>query len=91
LQQADFFRTQLKQRGFDVRGDSQIVPLIIGDSQKTVEISKQLQNRGYWVLPIRPPTVAVGQDRLRFSLTYNHDKGIIEKLLSDIYEIFLPG
>lgn len=84
LESAKFFRQALKNKAFQVRGDSQIVPLIIGRNLKTVEFASKLQERGYWVLPIRPPTVAQGQARLRFSLTFHHNRGVLEKLIDEI-------
>jgi len=81
------FRDRLKGIGFEVRGDSQIVPVIIGENAKTVSISKVLKDKGYWVMPIRPPTVPIGQARLRFSLTYHHDIDILEKVINDISNV----
>ena len=87
LANADFFRSRLCEVGFDVKGDSQIVPLIVADSDRAVHISSDLQKSGFWVLPIRPPTVPQGQARLRFSLTYHHTKQLLEKLADRIIEV----
>lgn len=84
INNADYFRKCLKDLGFKIKGSSQIVPLIVPDSQKVIKISEELQRKGYWVLPIRPPTVPVGESRLRFSLTLNHSKEILEKLINDL-------
>lgn len=84
LESAENLRAGLKKQGFKVNGDSQIIPLIIGDNAKTAEFAAWLQEKGYWVLPIRPPTVPKGEARLRFSLTYYHNKEILTKLLDDI-------
>ncbi len=84
INNADYFRTNLKEAGFKIRGSSQIVPLIVSDNQRVIKISEELQEKGYWVLPIRPPTVPVGEARLRFSLTLNHSKEILEKLIKDL-------
>lgn len=84
LDSAQFFRQALKERGFAVRGSSQIVPLIIGENLKTVDFAQALQEKGYWVLPIRPPTVPKNQARLRFSLTTYHNKEVLERLVNDI-------
>lgn len=84
LEMADYFRRELKRYGFMVKGSSQIVPLMVKDSQKALAISQELQNKGYWVLAIRPPTVASGEARLRFSLMYNHTKNTLERLINDI-------
>jgi 8-amino-7-oxononanoate synthase len=50
-------------------GESQIVPVIIGDNFNTVKIAEELQSKGFYVLPVRPPTVPVNTSRLRLSLT----------------------
>jgi len=84
ISNADYFRKSLEDLGFKVKGSSQIVPVIISDNQRIVKISEELQKKGYWVLPIRPPTVPVGESRLRFSLTVNHSKVILEKLIKDL-------
>lgn len=87
LDNAGYFREELSMRKFKVKGSSQIIPLILEESQKAIQLSHQLQKRGYWVLPIRPPAVPEGESRLRFSLTYYHSKEILAKLVNDICEI----
>lgn len=87
LDLARYFRDELKSMGLNVKGDSQIVPVVIGENEKTCEAAKKLQKKGYWILPIRPPTVASGQARIRFSLTFNHDKEILQRLLKDIPDV----
>lgn len=87
LESAQYFRDALKSKGFQIRGDSQIIPLVIGENAKTVEFSGKLQEKGYWVLPVRPPTVPAGQARLRFSLSFYHNKEILENLINDIWQI----
>jgi len=84
LESAGYFRDALKTNGLDVKGDSQIVPVIIGDNHRAVEFAKRLREKQYWVLPIRQPTVARGQERLRFSITCYHTKEILQKLIDDI-------
>lgn len=84
LEKAEYLRGQLKKRGFEVKGSSQIIPLAAGESQRAVDISVELRNKGYWVLPIRPPTVPQGESRVRFTLTYYHTQEILEKLIRDI-------
>lgn len=60
--------------------DSHIQPLIIGSSQKAIEISEVLYENGIKSLPIRKPTVPAGTERLRFSLSAKMEEKDIEKL-----------
>ncbi len=87
LVNADFFREILEKNGYSVKGASQIIPLMVKDTNKAISIGEELRNKGYWVLPIRPPTVPVGESRVRFSISYYHTKKILENLFNDINEI----
>jgi 8-amino-7-oxononanoate synthase len=50
---------------------SQIVPVILGSDERTMAVAAALQERGFDVRGIRPPTVPAGTSRLRISLTLN--------------------
>ncbi len=89
LESAEYFRQALKNKGFQVKGCSQIVPVIVKDNFKAVELAKRLQEKGYWVLSVRPPTVPVNEARIRVSLTFYHDKKILQKLIDDMDTIKL--
>ena len=80
LENAAYFRGELQKKGFDVTGQSQIVPLIVTQAERAIKISKFLESKGFCVRPIRYPTVPKGQERLRFSLTYHHSKEILGEL-----------
>ncbi|MEW5692269.1 MAG: 8-amino-7-oxononanoate synthase [Candidatus Hydrogenedentota bacterium] len=84
LKNSEFFKDNLKDLGLKVRGSSQIIPLIIGDNNKTIKIAARLQRQGYFVLPIRYPTVPKNESRLRFSMTFNHSKEVIINLLDSL-------
>ncbi len=87
LENAQYFRDSLKQLGLPVGGESQIVPLLVGGNDLAVKLSRSLQERGHRVFPIRPPTVPPRQARVRFSLTYDHSKETLRRLVKDIEEI----
>jgi len=60
----------LSREGFHVcRSASQIVPVVIGSNEDALAAAAFLQERGFAVKAIRPPTVAAGTARLRLSLT----------------------
>ena len=69
---ASTFREKLQAANFEVDGDTMIVPVVVGEDEKAVAYSEALKRKGFWVLPIRTPTVASGDARLRFSLTSLH-------------------
>jgi 8-amino-7-oxononanoate synthase len=50
---------------------SQIVPVWTGDVAVTKKMSDYLFQRGFFVPSIRPPTVPVGEGRVRLSVTYD--------------------
>ncbi|WKT72607.1 8-amino-7-oxononanoate synthase [Acinetobacter variabilis] len=54
--------------GYACPSSSQIVPVIIGDAAKTVAAAEYLQQKGFYVLPVRPPTVPKNTSRLRICL-----------------------
>jgi 8-amino-7-oxononanoate synthase len=59
---------------------SPIVPVIIGDEEPTMQASRLLEDEGFLVSGIRPPTVPQGTSRLRFTFTAQHPKAEIERL-----------
>lgn len=87
LNNAEYLREGLQKAGLQIRGCSQIVPVIIGNSLRTEKLSQELQNKGHWILPIRPPTVPAGEARLRLSLTYHHTEEMLNRLIRDIYDL----
>jgi len=60
---------------------SAIQPIIVGDSQRTVEISNALLNAGFLVSAIRPPTVPQGSARLRVTFSALHGEHQVDQLL----------
>ncbi|MEK7377238.1 MAG: aminotransferase class I/II-fold pyridoxal phosphate-dependent enzyme, partial [Candidatus Margulisiibacteriota bacterium] len=79
-EKSEYFRALLKKKGFKALGNSQIVPVVTGENKPAVELSDKLKENGFWVLPIRYPTVPKGGARLRFSLNYGHSTVMLEKV-----------
>jgi len=80
-QGAEVFNLQL------MPSDTAIQPLLVGKDQDALGFSKALMNEGFWVSAIRPPTVAEGTARLRFTFTVNHSLKDIERLLDSLVQI----
>ena len=62
------FRQALRDAGLTTLGDSNIVPVMIGDAARAVASAERVCEGGYWVKAVRPPTVPAGTSRLRLSL-----------------------
>ena len=63
---------------------TQIIPIIIGNNEKTIKISKKLFDNKFLALPIRTPSVPPNKARLRISLTSNLEFEEVEKALNII-------
>ncbi len=74
----------MQERGFVTPSSSHIIPIIIGDNDKTVKVSEKLRSMGYYIPAIRPPTVPVGTSRLRISLTADCMLEDFEKVLDTV-------
>lgn len=64
-----FLRQEVEQRTQIMPSQTCIVPYILGENEATLAKAKDLQEQGYYCLPIRPPTVPKGTSRIRLSLT----------------------
>ena len=62
-------RNQLTEKGLSCPSESQIVPWLIGASADAMRQAEALQRHGFYLLPVRPPTVPEGTSRIRISLT----------------------
>ena len=65
----DMIASAVRARGVDCPSVSHIVPWIIGSSADAIACAQRLRAAGFYVLPVRPPTVPEGTSRIRFSLT----------------------
>ena len=65
---------------------SQILPVIIGESDPAIRIAEMIQAAGFDVRAIRPPTVPAGTARLRISITLHLDESLIDALVCAMRE-----
>ena len=82
---ANRVREFFKAEGLDCGStDTHIIPWIIGDAEKTLQISAALEAQGILAATIRPPTVPAGKSRVRFCLSAAHTDDDISELLEAI-------
>lgn len=60
---------KIRSMNIECISESHIIPFMLGSNEKSISASIRMQEKGYYVLPIRQPTVPAGTERLRFSLT----------------------
>lgn len=78
-----YLRKGLQKLGFDtMESQTQIIPVFIGEDDKTMQVAKFLYENGIFAPGIRPPTVPRGTSRIRLSLMATHTKSQIDKVIS---------
>ncbi|TWT33079.1 8-amino-7-oxononanoate synthase [Blastopirellula retiformator] len=80
LKRADALRETLRKQGWQVGGESQIIPILLGEPEPTMQASHRLRDQGLFVPGIRPPSVPSGESLLRISLSYAHTPAHLDKL-----------
>ena len=64
-----------------------IQPVILGSNANALMAAKLLDEAGYWIPAIRPPTVALGTARLRITFSANHSADDLRKLITTLKTI----
>jgi 8-amino-7-oxononanoate synthase len=64
-----------------------IQPVILGSNASALMAAKLLDEAGYWIPAIRPPTVAPGSARLRITFSANHSADDLRKLIATLKSI----
>lgn len=79
------FRAGVAQLGLPVADSATpIQPLIVGDEERALALSQALQEHGFLVGAIRPPTVPAGTSRLRITLSAAHTQAQVDGLLESL-------
>jgi 8-amino-7-oxononanoate synthase len=64
-----------------------IQPVILGSNANALAAAKLLDEAGYWIPAIRPPTVPVGSSRLRITFSANHSTDDLRELIKTLKSI----
>ncbi len=92
LQLADEFRRKLAGAGVETirNGVGPIVPVLLQTAERALHVARQLEEEGFLVAAIRPPTVPAGTSRLRISLTSGHRPADVEALAEALKRFVVP-
>lgn len=75
-------RSAFEENGCGSVSSSHIIPMIVGASADAIIKAEEMQKKGVYVLPVRPPTVPEGTSRLRFSLTASLTDDDLRKIIN---------
>lgn len=79
IENAAFVRKKLTDNGIDIANSTTyIIPVIIGQNEKTLQIAENLFEQGYYCPAIRPPTVQSNTSRIRISIQAEHTEQQLE-------------
>ncbi|MFD1744671.1 8-amino-7-oxononanoate synthase [Rhizobium helianthi] len=87
LEQVTATHSLFRQKFGHSPSETQILPVMIGDDRRAVELSRQLVEAGFDIRAIRPPTVPARTARLRITLTLNVDAKTTGDMLSCLADL----
>ncbi len=94
-QKVSYFRQGLRKLDFEVADDpTPIIPVIVGDAARTMQLSEQFLQAGIFIQGIRPPTVEPGSSRLRVTITRDLSRARMDEILavfSSLRDSFPPA
>ena len=72
--------------GVPALGTEFVVPVVLGDNAKAVRVARRLQEQGFDVRAIRPPSVPPGTARVRISIHAGHEPQLLDRLAAAVAE-----
>ncbi|MCD8022651.1 MAG: pyridoxal phosphate-dependent aminotransferase family protein [Lachnospiraceae bacterium] len=85
----DYMRSRLRENGIQVEaGITPIIPIYTFDSMTTLQMQKEMYDRGVYVNATLPPACAPGRCLLRCSLMATHTKPQIDEAVRVISDVF---
>ncbi|MDD5474362.1 MAG: 8-amino-7-oxononanoate synthase [Candidatus Methanoperedens sp.] len=75
------YKKGLAEMGFTVESETQIIPIMTGETENTIKAASELERLGVFAPGIRPPTVPEGKGRIRTSVMATHSECDIKEAL----------
>ena len=87
LSSAKIWKDEITQNfSFPIQGESHILSIIVGQEKKAICLQKYLEKNGFLAIAIRPPTVPVGQSRIRITIRRDLNFNILNNFISVLKE-----
>ena len=81
----NYMSDQLTSMGIDSTNETPIFPILIGSNEDTLAVSDYLYEAGIIGTAIRPPTVPIGESRIRLTVTAAHTKEQIDYVCRSLH------
>ena len=81
----NYMAEQLLSVGIDATNETPIFQILIGKNENTLAVSNYLYETGIIGTAIRPPTVPIGESRIRLTVTAAHSKSQIDYVCHTLY------
>ena len=72
----------LRNLSYPVKGESQILSIIVGQEEKAILLQKHLEKNGFLAIAIRPPTVPLNESRIRLTIRRDLNLDILNNFIS---------
>lgn len=83
-----YLRAGLRDLGFEVgQSETQIIPLMVRESERTMRVCQELLDRGVFAQGIRYPSVPRGTERIRLTVTASHSTSDLDTALITLAEV----
>ena len=82
----NYMSDQLTSMGIDATNETPIFPILIGSNEDTLAVSDYLYEAGIIGTAIRPPTVPIGESRIRLTVTAAHNKEQIDYVCHTLHK-----
>lgn len=83
-----YFRAEMTRRGFQIKeGIHPIVPIMLGEEKRTVQMAREMNARGIFVVGFSYPVVPRGEARIRVQLSAAHTREQLDRAISTFEEV----
>lgn len=84
-----YMANKLQSMGIECDDETPIFPIIVGDNEKALSLAYELELRGIIITAIRPPTVSVGESRLRMTVTAAHSQEQLDYVANTLRDLLV--